>query len=46
MKMLENAASIQANLLLNVGPLPDGSFPEEDINALKEVGRRLKFNSN
>lgn len=33
--LLEDARNINANLLLNVGPLPDGSFPQEDIHALK-----------
>jgi len=46
MKMLANAEAAGANLLLNVGPLPDGSFPEEDISALKEVGKRLRGESN
>lgn len=31
-----------ANLLMNVGPLPDGSFPEEDIKTLTEAGRILR----
>jgi len=44
MEMLYQLDSIGANLLLNVGPLPDGSFPEEDIKTLREVGRRLKEN--
>ena len=39
--LLEDAKKINANLLLNVGPKGDGSFPEEDINAIKEVGERL-----
>jgi len=42
MAMLEDAASKQANLLLNVGPLPDGSIHPEDVATLKEVGRRLR----
>jgi alpha-L-fucosidase len=42
MGLLANADSIGANLLLNIGPLPDGSFPQEDIDALLEVGKRLK----
>ncbi len=42
MEILQNMNDIGANLLMNVGPLPDGSFPEEDIVTLKEVGRRLK----
>jgi len=42
--ILQQMDSIGANLLMNVGPLPDGSFPEEDIKILKEVGQRLKEN--
>lgn len=42
--ILQQMDSIGANLLMNVGPLPDGSFPEEDIRILREVGRRLKAN--
>ncbi len=45
MQMLDEARAVNANLLLNVGPMPDGSFPEEDIATLKEVGRRLKSTS-
>ena len=42
MKMLENAKKLNANLLLNTGPMPDGSIHPEDIKTLKEVGRRRK----
>ena len=42
--ILQEADSIGANLLLNVGPLADGSFPEEDVNTLKEVGKKLRDN--
>lgn len=42
-QMLEDARANNANLLLNVGPKGDGSFPEEDIRALEEAGRRLKL---
>ncbi len=42
LQMLEDAAAIDANLLLNVGPKGDGSFPEEDIRALEEAGQRLQ----
>ncbi|MBQ3575795.1 MAG: alpha-L-fucosidase [Coprobacter sp.] len=31
-----------ANLLLNVGPGPDGSFPEEAASRLKEIGEWLE----
>ena len=33
---------IGANLLLNVGPGPDGSFPEEAATRLKEIGEWLE----
>lgn len=41
MEMLKDAEEIGANLLLNIGPLPDGSLPKEDIKTLQEVGRRI-----
>ena len=40
--MLGKAKGIDANLLLNTGPLPDGSIHPDDIKTLKEVGQRLK----
>lgn len=33
------------NLLLNVGPKPDGSLPEESIYILKEIAKWYKVNS-
>ena len=44
MEMLAEAKIPDANLLLNVGPLPDGSIHPDDIATLKEVGRRLQAN--
>lgn len=41
-EILQQMDSLGANLLLNVGPVANGSFPEEDIVALKEVGRKLR----
>jgi len=41
MKMLAHAAYRNANLLLNTGPLPDGSIHPEDAATLREVGRRV-----
>jgi len=41
MEMLERAKSMKANLLLNTGPLPDGSIHPDDIKTLQEVGRSL-----
>lgn len=40
--MLGDAEAKDANLLLNVGPLPDGSLHPEDVAVLKEVGRRRR----
>lgn len=42
MRMLEEAARLNANLLLNTGPLPDGSIHAEDAATLREVGKRLR----
>lgn len=42
MKMIESAWGSGANLLLNTGPLPDGSIPAEDVETLREVGQRLR----
>jgi len=46
MKMLENAKAITANLLLNTGPLPDGTIHPDDIKTFGEVGKRLKNGAN
>ncbi len=42
MEMLANASNLNANLLLNTGPLPDGSIHPEDVKTLREVGRRIR----
>jgi alpha-L-fucosidase len=42
-KLTECAAG-GGNLLLNVGPKPDGTMPEESVERLKEMGRWLKVN--
>ncbi len=41
LEMLRDARRSNANLLLNVGPKGDGSFPDEDISALEEAGERV-----
>ncbi len=41
---LREAASWKANLLLNTGPLGDGSIHPQEAEVLREVGRRLKRN--
>ncbi|MDF7806467.1 alpha-L-fucosidase [Pontiellaceae bacterium B12219] len=42
MKMLANAKAKGGNLLLNVGPLPDGTIHPEDVITLAEVGKRRR----
>ena len=42
MEMLQNAADLNANLLLNIGPLPNGALPQEDVETLRAVGARLR----
>ena len=37
-------ASKGGNYLLNVGPKPDGTFPEQSVQALKEIGAWMKIN--
>jgi len=42
MKILAEAKKQNANLLLNTGPLGDGSIHPDDVATLQEVGRRLR----
>ena len=44
-QMLNTASGGGGNLLLNIGPAPDGSVPPEAIEPLKTVGKWLKQNS-
>ena len=44
-KMLEYTEELNANLLLNIGPLPDGTVFPDDVTSLREVGKRLKNES-
>jgi len=44
--MLNSVTGNNGNLLLNIGPTPDGSVPEEAVEPLKQVGRWLKENGN
>jgi alpha-L-fucosidase len=39
-----NAASLNANFLLNVGPMPDGTIQPEFVETLKEIGDWMKIN--
>lgn len=41
-KMLANASARNCNLLLNTGPLPDGSLHPEDVATLRRVGERIR----
>jgi alpha-L-fucosidase len=42
--MLRSAAAGRGNLLLNIGPRPDGSVPEEAVSILGDVGQWTKVN--
>lgn len=42
-QMLVHAAGLNANLLLNIGPQPDGQLPEAALSRLKEMGEWLDF---
>ncbi len=41
---LVDIASKGGNYLLNVGPKPDGSFPEQSVQSLKAIGDWMKIN--
>lgn len=41
-EMLNTCAANQGNLLLNIGPAPDGSVPPEGIERLQTIGRWTK----
>ena len=43
-RLLARTAAKGANLLLNVGPQPDGSLPETALARLKEMGEWLRAN--
>ena len=43
-KMLNTATAGAGNLLLNIGPMPDGSVPEEAVEPLTTVGKWLEEN--
>ena len=42
LRMLVNCMSLGGNLLLDIGPRADGTIPEEEVNALKYIGRWVK----
>lgn len=42
--MLVDIASKGGNYLMNIGPKPDGTFPEESVQRLKEIGMWMRDN--
>ena len=43
-QILVRLAGMNANLLLNIGPRPDGKLPDEALQLLKEIGQWMKAN--
>lgn len=43
-KMLQTCCEKGGNLLLNVGPRPDGTIPEEAVAPMEKIGEWLKIN--
>lgn len=43
-QLLVSAAGRDANLLLNIGPRPDGTLPEESLVRLKAIGEWMRAN--
>lgn len=43
-RMLADIASKGGNYLLNIGPTPEGLFPQESVDRLKEIGQWMKVN--
>lgn len=41
-ELLRHAGAHDCNLLLNVGPLPDGSIHPDDVAVLRAVGKRIR----
>ncbi|MGB7212716.1 MAG: alpha-L-fucosidase [Gemmatimonadales bacterium] len=42
--LLTETASKGGNLLLNIGPRPDGTFPDESVERLAEIGKWMAVN--
>ena len=42
--LLTETASKGGNLLLNIGPRPDGTFPDESVQRLGEIGKWMDVN--
>jgi alpha-L-fucosidase len=45
LRMLADIASKGGNYLLNVGPAADGTFPDQSIKRLQDIGRWMELNS-
>lgn len=45
LQKLADIASKGGNFLLNIGPKADGTFPQESIDRLREIGDWMKLNS-
>lgn len=43
-QLIASAAGRDANLLLNIGPRPDGSLPEKSLQLLEDIGNWMRQN--
>jgi alpha-L-fucosidase len=43
LNLLVNAAGSNANLLMNIGPMPNGKVPQPFINSFKEMGEWIRI---
>jgi alpha-L-fucosidase len=43
MELAREAHAVNANLLINIGPLPDGSLDPIDVDILTNVGKRMEI---
>ncbi len=44
LRLLGSCAAQNGNFLLNVGPKPDGSFPDESLDRLSAIGKWMRTN--
>ena len=43
---IAHLSAMNGNLILNISPRPDGTFPDQEVKVLKEIGAWLAVNGN